>query len=146
MVGIGGFDTHDDQAKRQPELLGDVSESLTTFAAALDEIGRFNDVVTFTHSDFGRTFTSNGDGTDQGWGSHQLVMGGAVKRANIYGAMPNLAIGGPDDIDAGRLIPAQAVDQYVATLLRWFGLSAAQIEAVVPNLPAFARRDLGFLV
>ena len=145
LVGVGGFDTHDDHLKRQQALLADLDAGLSAFAAALRQIGRFGQVTTFTHSDFGRTLTSNGDGTDHGWGSHQLVMGGAVKGGDIHGRMPDLTIGGPDDLDAGRMIPAQSVDQYVATLVRWFGLDEAQVDAVVPNLGAFASRDLGFM-
>lgn len=145
LVGVGGFDTHDDQLQLQPQLLGDLSASLTAFQAALTELGVADRVVTFTQSDFGRTLTSNGDGTDHGWGGHQLVIGDAVLGQRIYGQMPALAIDGPDDTSSGRIIPTTAVDQYAATLARWFGLSDAEIDAVAPSLGNFATRDLGFL-
>jgi uncharacterized protein (DUF1501 family) len=96
-------------------------------------------------SDFGRTLTSNGDGTDHGWAGHQLVMGGAVRGGDIHGAMPRLEIDGPDDIGGGRIVPTIAVQQYAATLLRWFGLTETQIDAAVPGLGAFGARDLGFM-
>jgi len=145
LVATGGFDTHDNQNQLQPGLLGDVSDSLAAFQAALAELGVAGEVVTFTQSDFGRTLTSNGDGTDHGWGAHQLVLGGPVAGREIYGTMPRLEIGGPDDAGAGRIIPTQSVDQYAATLLRWFGLGESQLDGVLPNLANFAVRDLGFL-
>jgi uncharacterized protein (DUF1501 family) len=144
LVAAGGFDTHDNQNTLQPNLLGDVADSLAAFQAALAEIGMADGVVTFTQSDFGRTLTSNGDGTDHGWGGHQIVMGGPVRGGDIYGTMPRLEIDGPDDAGAGRMIPTQSVDQYAATLLRWFGLTEPQLYSALPNLANFARRDLGF--
>ncbi len=145
LVAAGGFDTHDDQNQLQPNLLGDVADSLAAFDAALLELGVAQDVVAFTQSDFGRTLTSNGDGTDHGWGAHQLVLGGAVAGREIYGRMPRLEIGGPDDVGGGRIVPTLSVDQYAATLLRWFGLGEAQLDAVLPNLGNFPARDVGFV-
>jgi uncharacterized protein (DUF1501 family) len=145
LVAAGGFDTHDDQNQLQPGLLGGVADSLAAFQAALDEIGAAQDVVTFTQSDFGRTLTSNGDGTDHGWGAHQLVMGGPVAGREIYGTMPRLEIGGPDDVGGGRIVPTLSVDQYAATLLSWFGITEPQLDQVLPNLRNFASRDLRFV-
>lgn len=145
LVVTGGFDTHDNQNAAQSGLFADIAGSLSAFNGALTELNVADRVVTFTQSEFGRTLTSNGDGTDHGWGGHHLVMGGAVRGRDIYGRMPRLEIDGPDDAGAGRMIPTLAVDQYAATLLRWFGLSAAQIDQVVPNLRNFATRDLGFV-
>ncbi len=129
----------------QPTLLGGLSAALGAFDAALTELGVADRVVTFTQSDFGRTLTSNGDGTDHGWGAHQLVMGGPVRGRAFHGAMPTLEIGGPDDIGGGRIVPTQSVDQYAATLARWFGLDEAAIDRVVPGLGAFPVRGLGFV-
>jgi uncharacterized protein (DUF1501 family) len=143
-VAMGGFDTHDDQNQAQPRLLGDVSASLSAFYDALTELGVADRVTTFTQSDFGRTLTSNGDGTDHGWGSHQLVLGDAVRGREIYGTMPRLEIGGPDDVDAGRIVPTTSVHQYAATLLKWWGLDDSQIDTAAPGLTAFANRNLGF--
>lgn len=145
LVAIGGFDTHDDQNELQPGLLGNVSASLGAFQGALDELGVADRVVTFTQSDFGRTLTSNGDGTDHGWGSHQLVMGGPVIGRTIHGRMPSLEIGGADDIGGGRIVPTQSVDQYAATLARWFGLDETTIDRVVPGLARFPTWSLGFV-
>jgi len=144
-VAAGGFDTHDNQVADQPDLLTDVSSSVAAFHAATVELGVSNQVTTFTQSDFGRTLTSNGDGTEHGWGGHQLVVGDGVRGRDIYGAMPRLGIGGPDDAGAGRIVPTISVDQFAATLAKWFGVADAQLNAIAPNLPNFAQRDLGFL-
>ncbi|MBU1775913.1 MAG: DUF1501 domain-containing protein, partial [Gammaproteobacteria bacterium] len=105
-------------------------------------------VTLFTASDFGRTFASNGSGTDHGWGGHHFVAGGAVRGKDIYGEFPQTSISAdnPRDIGSGSLIPNISVDQYAATLARWFGLSPAEITAVFPNLANFTVQDLGFMV
>ena len=144
-VAAGGFDTHDAQVPLQPGLLADVSDSIAAFYAATEELGVADRVTTFTQSDFGRTLTSNGDGTDHGWGSHQVCVGAAVRGQEIYGTMPLLQIGGPDDSGDGRIIPTTGIDQYAATLARWFGLSETQLDTVAPNLRNFTVRDLGFM-
>ena len=143
-VSTGGFDTHDDQVPNQPNLLGDVADCLAAFQAAMVELGIEDQVTTFTQSDFGRTLTSNGDGTDHGWGGHQLVTGGAIRGRRIFGTMPVLEIGGADDTEAGRIIPTTSVDQYAATLARWFGVAETDIATIAPSIGNFAQNDLGF--
>jgi uncharacterized protein (DUF1501 family) len=109
-------------------------------------------VTLFTHSDYGRTFKpNNSNGTDHAWGNEHLIVGGAV-RGGVYGRYPELVLGGADDVGVdsweqqGRWIPGTSVDQYVATLLGWFGASDAQLDAIVPNLRNFgSTRQLGFL-
>ena len=145
-VATGGFDSHDDQLERQPPLLSDVSESISAFYRATVELGVASSVTTFTQSDFGRTLTSNGDGTDHGWGGVQLVVGDAVRGREVYGTYPRLEIGGPDDVRRGRLIPGVSADQYAATLAKWIGIPDADLVHVAPNLGNFAERDLGFLL
>ncbi|MCA8925955.1 MAG: DUF1501 domain-containing protein [Planctomycetes bacterium] len=144
-VGAGGWDTHGQQGTRQPQLLGDLSNCMQAFFNATVEMGIEDNVTTFTGSDFGRTLTSNGDGSDHGWGGHSLVMGGCVNGQRIFGTLPTLEIGGPDDTRGGRLIPTTSVDQYVATLARWYGVPQGQISTVVPNVTRFATDDLGFM-
>jgi len=144
-VERGGFDTHEEQINAHTTLLNDVSESMNYFQLAMAELGLENDVTTFTTSDFGRTYTSNGRGSDHGWGSHSLIMGGAVQGGDIYGNMPVLAVNGPDDTESGRWIPSTAVDQMSATLARWFGVSPSNLPLVVPNIGRFASSDLGFM-
>jgi uncharacterized protein (DUF1501 family) len=145
-VGIGGFDSHDDQNQNQPGLLGGVSESISAFYAATDELGIADGVTTFTQSDFGRTLTSNGDGTDHAWGGNQLVVGGAVNGRDIYGTYPLLQIGGSDDIGGGRMIPTTSADQFAATLATWFGIPDVDLDIVAPHIGNFTQRDLGFMV
>jgi uncharacterized protein (DUF1501 family) len=145
-VATGGFDTHDDQLADQPGLLANVSASLEAFYKATVELGVASSVTTFTQSDFGRTLTSNGDGSDHAWGGLQLVVGDAVRGRTLYGAYPTLEIGGPEDVGGGRFIPAVSSDQYAATLAKWFGIAEAQLTTVAPSIGNFVEKDLGFLI
>jgi uncharacterized protein (DUF1501 family) len=148
----GGYDTHGGQVGGAAEvgahsdLLAELDGALWSFYAATLELGVASDVTTFTASDFGRTYGSNGDGSDHGWGAHHLVMGGAVAGGRFFGAMPVLAVDGPDDAGDGRWIPTTSVDEYAATLARWFGVAASDLPLVLPNLGRFASTDLGFMV
>lgn len=143
-VRMGGFDTHNGELATQASLFTSLGANMNAFWQAMNEIGAQNDVTLFTMSDFGRSLGSNGDGSDHAWGNHHLIMGGAVK-GGYYGTMPDLTIGGKDDVGAGRLLPSTSTDQYGATLARWFGVSDDQLGTVFPNLGNFATRDLGFL-
>lgn len=146
-VSLGGFDTHANQTATLQNLLGSLSPALKAFHDATSALGVADRVTTFTLSDFGRTFqAAAGGGSDHAWGNHHLVMGGAVQGGRLYGQYPQLVLGGPDDAEReGRWIPTTAVDQYGATLARWFGAGPAELAAVFPNLARFAPADLGFL-
>ncbi len=170
-IQVGGYDTHTAQTNNAGQTttdnakvilgdhanrLADLSKTMNALYQALSDIGRpvgspvgtalLKDSVTaFTASDFSRTFPANGYGSDHGWGGHQLVMGGAVKGGATYGKFPTLAVNGPDDTNTGRWIPTTAVDQYAATIATWFGVDAAGINTVFPNLGRFATPNLGFL-
>jgi uncharacterized protein (DUF1501 family) len=146
-AGVGNFDTHADQAGQQSVLLAQVSSAMSAFYQATQELGIANEVTTFTMSDFSRTFQPNSNsGSDHGWGSHHIVLGGAVKGARLYGTYPTLALGGPDDFDMnGRWIPSTSTVQYAATLASWFGVSAAQLNLIFPSLGAFSAANLGFV-
>jgi uncharacterized protein (DUF1501 family) len=143
---LGGFDTHSAQAWQHWDLLRQLSEAMLAFYNATAEMGVADQVTTFTETDFGRTLQPSGNGSDHGWGCHQIVMGGAVKGGDLYGMFPTLALGGPDDANnRGVLIPTTSLDQYGASLARWFGLDAAAINAAFPTLANFPVKDLGFL-
>jgi uncharacterized protein (DUF1501 family) len=155
-VSMGGFDNHDLQNRNHSDLMARLAHALGYFDGVLGGLGAQGNVTTFTASDFGRTFTSNGDGTDHGWGSHHFVMGGAVRGGNLYGRFPTLATknagnnnfdGSPDQLGNGSLLPTTSVDQLGATLARWMGLSAADALEIFPNLANWdsSARDLGFL-
>lgn len=145
-VSTGGFDSHDEQLVNQPNLLANVSACLSAFYAATVELGVANAVTTFTQSDFGRTLTSNGDGTDHAWGGVQIVVGQSVLGRRIFGRYPSLVLDGPDDVGGGRMIPAVSADQYAATLARWFGIAETDLSRVAPNLGNFVERNLGFMI
>lgn len=144
---IGGFDTHgDDQLQRQQQLLGEISAAVSAFYDATVALGAADKVTLFTASDFGRNLQSNGKGSDHGWGSHHLIVGGAVKGGALYGTYPNLTLNGPDDVNStGVWIPTTSVDQYAATMARWFGVSPTEMTTVLPNLGRFPTSDLGFM-
>ncbi|MEW5685007.1 MAG: DUF1501 domain-containing protein [Pseudomonadota bacterium] len=151
-VSLGGWDTHDFQNVAQPNLLAKVAQALSYFDGALSNIGGFDrrsQVTTFTASDFSRTFSTNGDGTDHAWGGHHFVMGGAVRGGDIYGQYPTLGVdvsgfNNPDAV-GGSLIPTTSVDQYGATLGRWFGVSDSDIDVIFPRLRNFGTRYLNFV-
>lgn len=153
---VGGYDTHTAQVTLTPNLntttgthanlLNEVSECMSAFQRAMEQLGVADKVTTFTASDFARTLPTNSQGSDHGWGSHHLIMGGAVKGGKTYGKLPTLAINGPDDTGTGRWIPTTSVDQHSATLAKWFGLSNTEILTVFPNLNRFPTSDLGFMM
>lgn len=145
-VSLGGFDTHSGQILAHSDLLTDVGQSFAAFDEAMIELGADSQVTTFTCSDFGRTYRSNGTGTDHGWGSCHFVMGGAVRGGDFYGRWPNLAPDGPDDSGKnGRFIPTTSVEEYGATLATWYGLASTDMPAVFPNIGRFDSPNLGFL-
>lgn len=162
LVSQGGFDLHDNLVRDHGGLLGTVSEAMAAFYNATVELGVANQVTAFTASDFGRTLASNGDGSDHGWGSHHLVVGGAVNGAKFYGTAPPISTSdaktgatyNPENqwhVGQGRLLPSTSVDQYAATLAKWFGVDASEMAGVLPNSVNFGTAapayplDLGFL-
>ncbi len=144
-VELGGWDLHAAQVTGHGPLLAQLANAMNAFYDATVELGVANQVTTFTTSDFGRTYIPNAGGTDHGWGNHQLIMGGAVQGGDIYGTMPSLTIGANDDTGRGRWIPSTSVDEYSATLARWFGVSDTNLPVVLPNIGRFAKPNLGFV-
>ena len=143
LVSIGGFDLHDNLIANHPALLGKVSDAMTAFYNATVELGVASKVTAFTASDFGRTLSSNGDGSDHGWGSHHFIVGGAVKGQAFYGSAPPVSVGSTtaasdqQHVGQGRLLPTTSVDQYAATLARWFGVADSEMSGILPNLSRF---------
>jgi uncharacterized protein (DUF1501 family) len=146
-AGYGNFDTHGNQLASQSALLAQLSPALGAFYQATVELGIADQVTTFTASDFSRSFEPNsGGGSDHAWGSHHIVIGGAVHGGQIYGTFPTLALSGPDDSGKnGRWIPSTASVQYAATLAQWFGVAPGDLPTVFPNMGNFHTNNLGFL-
>jgi uncharacterized protein (DUF1501 family) len=144
-VQQGGYDFHDNLLTDQSARLSELGAAMAAFYQATVALGVANQVTTFTASDFGRALQHNGRGSDHGWGGHHFVMGGAVQGNRVYGSFPTVALNGPEDAGQGRLIPTTSVDEYAATLCRWFGVSLSNLPLVLPNIGRFASRDLGFM-
>jgi uncharacterized protein (DUF1501 family) len=144
---LNGFDTHSAQVETQTPLLQQLSQGVLAFYQATQELGIDNSVTTFTASEFGRTLTPSGvDGSDHAWGNHHFVVGTGVKGGQFYGNFPLLAPGSANDANTrGTLIPTTAVDQYGSTLAQWFGVQAASLPSVFPNIGNFGTAPLGFL-
>jgi len=144
---LSGFDTHAGELEAHNALYPELSQAMSAFYAATQELGVAENVTTFTESDFSRTFQpTTTDGTDHAWGSHHLVVGGAVQGGQIYGSFPTFELGGPNDTDTrGRWIPTISIDQYGATLASWFGIPDTALPTVFPNFPNFGSQKIGFL-
>jgi uncharacterized protein (DUF1501 family) len=148
-VSMGGFDLHDNLIRDHGGLLGKVSDAMTAFYNATVEMNVDSQVTAFTASDFGRTLVSNGDGSDHGWGSHHFVVGGAVNGQRFYGEAPPINVtdgtGNPKvyspaeqwHVGQGRLLPRTSVDQYAATMAKWFGVTEDEMPNVLGNINNF---------
>nr|WP_087018924.1 DUF1501 domain-containing protein [Thaumasiovibrio subtropicus] len=149
-VSTGGFDNHRNQRGRHDGLLADIDQVVTQFYRALEAEGLSDKAVLFSMSDFGRTIENNSNaGTDHGWGSNQIVVGGAVQGGKAYGRYPSFVRDGVDAI-GNKFIPSTSSEQMAATLCQWFGLSESSIDYIFPSLRptntnAFSSRYLGFL-
>jgi uncharacterized protein (DUF1501 family) len=145
---MGGYDTHTTQIADQNNLLGQVDVAMKAFYDATVELGISDKVTTFTMSEFGRALKpASGAGSDHGWGSHQFVLGGAVRGGDVYGKMPQMVLSGPEDSSSsGRWIPSTSIDQFGATLAKWFGVADADLPGIFTNLGNFSTRDLGFML
>ncbi len=144
-VSLGGFDNHNSLMVDHARLMGRLDAALTAFHAATVELGLADKVTTFTASDFGRTLSSNSDGSDHGWGSHHFVMGGAVQGGRFYGTAPHVSLEADDQVGQGRLLPTTAVDQFGATLAQWFGCTPAELPGILPNVGNFSNPNVGFV-
>ncbi|HEX5357503.1 MAG TPA: DUF1501 domain-containing protein [Aquabacterium sp.] len=158
MVSLNGLDTHDNQNQAHADVMAQLNHAMAYFDTLLGNMpggSMRNQVTTFTASEFGRSFTNNGDGTDHGWGSHHLIMGGAVRGTEVYGTFPqystadaNGVFASPDQIQNGVMLPSTSVDQYAYTLGKWMGVSPTDLASILPNLSQFNSNayDLGFML
>jgi uncharacterized protein (DUF1501 family) len=145
LVSLGGWDHHDGLIGSHDALLGQVDFAMDAFYRATVEMGVANAVTTFTASDFGRTLSSNGDGSDHGWGSHHFIVGGGVRGGRFYGRAPSVSTTSTDQVGQGRLLPTTSVDELSSTLGLWFGMAPSELPSVAPNIGRFASPDIGFM-
>lgn len=136
-ITFGGWDHHDEVLNNQVAMLSVLSKALSEFQSAMEELGVADCVTTFTASDFGRTLTSNGNGTDHAWGGNVMVMGDKVLGGKIYGEYPSLALGGSDDVGGAIMLPSISTDEYFAELSKWFGVDNGDLSYVLPNIINF---------
>ncbi len=136
-VQMGGYDTHDDLGNQHATLLNDLDNALTEFYTATEELGVSDCVTAYTVSDFARTLTSNGNGTDHAWGGNAIVMGGAVNGKEMYGEYPIIGLNTNLELGGGVLIPTTAADQYFAEIALWFGISPNDLSLILPNIGNF---------
>lgn len=149
-VEYGGWDHHDELLQNQQAKLTELDNALYQFNAALEQLGVSNNVTTFSLSEFARTLTSNGNGTDHSWGGNVFVMGGAVNGRRFFGTYPSLQLDSPLEIGSGTLIPTTSADEYFAEIALWYGLPASELLTLFPNLgyfytPGSPNPPLGFL-
>jgi uncharacterized protein (DUF1501 family) len=150
-ITFGGWDHHGELLNAEAGMLRVLDGALTAFQKSLETLGLQDSVLTYTASDFGRTLRSNGRGTDHAWGGNQIVMGGPVQGGCIVGTFPDLTLDSDSDVGyGGRMLPTTSVDQFFAEMLRWFGVSTANMSYVLPNIANFynvnsSSLPLGFL-
>ena len=142
-IDYGGWDHHDEVLNSQSEMLSELDTALGEFSTALSELGLGNQVTTFTLSEFGRTLTSNGNGTDHAWGGNVMVMGDKVIGKNIYGEYPTLALSSPIELGSGVLIPQLSADQYFAELALWLGVNPTDLTTIFPSITNFYQPGSG---
>ena len=142
-VEFGGWDHHDELLNNQIDMLGVLSIALNEFQTTMEELGISEKVTTFTASDFGRTLTSNGNGTDHAWGGNVMVMGGDVQGGQVYGTYPDLALNTGLDVGGGVLLPTTSTDEYFAELALWFGVSPSSLVDLLPNIGSFYNTSSG---
>lgn len=150
-INFGGWDHHSGLLASQAAMLPVVNDAVKAFYDTLTALGAQDEVVLFTASDFGRTLTSNSQGSDHAWGGNQFVVGGQVKGKRIYGQYPDLYPDNPLDVGRGRLIPTTSVDAFFAELALWLGVPKASLPLVLPNIGRFhdtsgSSPPLGFLL
>ncbi len=156
-VELGGFDLHSGMMSGTNDhgaLLTEVSQALNMFWSAMSpgDVNQQNNVSVFTTSEFARTLQSNGSGSDHGWGSMHMMLGGAVNGGKLYSngggpisGFPDQALNAPNNFSRGQMIPGIGVEQYAATLAQWMGVASTDLNTIFPNLTNFSSRNLGFV-
>ncbi len=148
-IEYGGWDMHDTLINQQSGKLSEVDNALHSFNAAMEQLGISDNVTTFGISEFGRTLSSNGDGSDHGWGGNVFAMGGAVNGSSIFGDFPLLDLGNDIEVGGGVFIPTTSADEYFAEIAMWFGVPDSDLTTLFPNLGNFysvgSGNPIGFL-
>ena len=138
-VERGGWDHHNELLTPQSDLFIELNEAIEIFWTAIQSMGLQNNVVLYTASDFGRTLTSNGSGSDHAWGGNHFIISGSANGGEIYGEYPDLALNNSStDLGRGRILPTTSVDAYMAELANWYGVPQSEMSTVIPNINNFS--------
>lgn len=149
-INFEGWDHHDEVLDAQTAQFSALDNALDSFQKSLAEMGLEDNVTTFVISDFARTLTSNGNGTDHAWGGNVFVLGGSVNGGEIYGKYPNISLKDSSDLGGGIFVPGISADEYFAELALWFGVPPTDLPLIFPNIRNFfditsGQYPLGFL-
>jgi uncharacterized protein (DUF1501 family) len=148
-VERGGWDHHNELLDPQSGLFIELNEAIQIFWTAIKDMNLQNNVVLYTASDFGRTLTSNGSGSDHAWGGNHFIISGSngsgngtINGGQIYGKYPDLALNNSStDLGRGRILPTTSVDAYMAELANWYGVPQSEMSTVIPNINNFSFSD-----
>lgn len=150
LVQIGGWDHHANLLNSQRTMIKGIDDGLKAFYDFLSLEGILSNVTTFSISDFARTWSYNGSGTDHAWGANTIVMGGAVNKTTaprIYGSYPTITIdtsGTGRDRGRGVIIPSTSSDSYHDVICRWFGVpDDSNLATVLPHIREFRAAGAG---
>jgi len=137
-VELRGFDTHNDIRDTMDELFDHINFALEAFISEVKGQNIFDATTLLTSSDFGRTLTSNGKGTDHGWAGNHVVLGGAVRGSQVYNNFPaSLLEGNNQDAGRGRMIPQYPWESIFKPVADWMGVDAQDHSVVFPNIQNF---------
>ena len=146
LVQVGGWDHHANLLGNQNSMIKGIDDALQAFYQFLITEQLLSKVTLFSISDFSRTLSFNGSGTDHAWGANTIVMGGAVNATagnnRVWGTYPDIRLdsaGSGIDLGRGVLIPQTSSDVYHAEICRWFGVanSDSELKLVLPNIRNF---------
>lgn len=143
-IELGGFDMHSELTKSlHLTLSGAIEPALASFVAEMKAQGVWENVALLSMSEFGRTITTNGAGTDHAWGSNHFLMGGGVNGGNIRGQFPELRVDGPQSISGNApMLPTSPWEAIWKGVALWVGVDESQLNSVMPNLKNFGEGDL----
>jgi len=129
-IGMGGWDTHENQGTRGGYVYNHLGELAAAMAAFFDDLGeQAADVTVMVSSEFGRRVSQNGSGTDHGHGGVVALLSGKKLAGNLLGRWEGL-----DELDGGNVPEYNNMfNVYGSVAQGRFGLSNAEVDKVFPR-------------